>query len=72
MKYILEKRIRLTPGSHKIFFALPSEIVYSEIEITLKEGQLQPLEFLPVYRGKTRAFRNFFNGISGLEIQLMG
>ncbi len=68
MKYILKKRIRLAAGLHKLFFALPSESIYKEMEISVKENQLHRLEFRPVYRGISLYYQHFLNGIRGLEI----
>ena len=50
MRYILSRRIRLRPGPHTVFFALPSEDVAREIAVTLVNGEVTVLEFIPVYR----------------------
>ncbi len=70
MKYVLEKRIRLAAGSHRIFFGLPEDKYSVEVEIALKEGESAVLEFKPVYRYKTRPYRipTFLNGIKGYEV----
>jgi hypothetical protein len=41
MKYLLSKNLRLSPGPHKIFLALPAENVFKDISITLKDGEGQ-------------------------------
>jgi hypothetical protein len=74
MKYVLEKRIRLAAGSHKIFFGLPEENYSAEIDITLKKGGTHVLEFKPIYRYKTRPYRipTFMKGIKDYEVFLDG
>lgn len=52
MRYVLEKRVRLKEGVHKIFFALPGDNYRTEFEITLKENERYNLEFKPVYRNQ--------------------
>lgn len=71
MKYNVKKKIRLAAGSHRLFFALPSENIFKEIGIRLNEGQLHLIEIRPIYRG--RSFdQKFLYGIRGLEIYLDG
>jgi len=53
MKYVLDKKIRLRAVTHKVFFGLPADDYFKEVEITLKEGDSSILEFKPVYRYKT-------------------
>lgn len=74
IKYVLEKRVRLAAGSHKVFFGLPEDKYYVEVEITLKEGEPAVLEFKPVYRYKTRPTRipTFLKGINKYEVFLNG
>jgi len=74
MKYVLEKRIRLAAGSHKVFFGLLEENYLKEIDITLKEGEIYVLEFKPIYKYKTRPYRipTFFKGIKDYEVFLNG
>ncbi len=63
MRYLLEKRIRLAPGPHRVFFSLPSEKVALEIEIVLVEGNANDLQFKPVYRSRRISRENFLYGI---------
>jgi hypothetical protein len=72
MKYILEKRIRLKSGSHKIFFGLPSENYFKEIEITLKDRHQHILEFKPIYRTSRRNVPGFLSGVKEFEVFLDG
>jgi hypothetical protein len=50
VKYLLEKKIRLTSGSHLISLTIPAENKFKKVQITLREGELQVLEFKPVYK----------------------
>jgi hypothetical protein len=73
MKYVLNKRLRLAAGAHRVFFALPQENYAMEISIVLAGGREHRLEFMPEYRrtrhyGRTpsysaglRAFRVFLD-----------
>jgi hypothetical protein len=64
-KYVLEKKIRLNQGSHRVFFGLPEDKYSTEVEISLKEGEMSILEFKPVYRTKKIPTRipTFLKGI---------
>ncbi len=70
MKYVLEKKIRLAPGAHKVFFGLPGEPYYTIAEIFVKSGGLYILEFKPVYRYKTSPTRipTFLKGVDKFEV----
>jgi hypothetical protein len=74
IKYVLEKKLRLRPGSHNLFFGLPGEDYYTEVVITGQEGESRTLEFKPVYRYKTNPTRipTFKKGISGYAVYLDG
>lgn len=73
MRYILNKRIRFAPGSHKIFFGLPGEKIYKEITLTLMEGTMNVLEFKPRYRPlRGRTTRSFLHGVDGGELVFNG
>ncbi len=73
-KYILEKKVRLAAGTHKVFFGLPEEKYSIEVEVSLKEGEAGTLEFRPVYKYKTKPIRipSFLKGISKYEVFLDG
>jgi hypothetical protein len=72
MRYILEKRIRLAPGMHRVFFSLPSEKVAMEMQVALVEGDANSLEFRPVYRSALRVSENFISGISRFKAYFNG
>jgi hypothetical protein len=73
MRYQLHKKIRMAPGPHKIFFALPGENVYKEIHLTLVEDGEIILEFKPRYRSlKGLRTRSFLRGVDGGEFLLNG
>lgn len=72
VKYFLEKRVRLTAGSHRIFFGLPEENYSKNFDITLKEDEVYVLEFKPTYKYKTRPYRipTFLKGIKHYTVSL--
>ena len=74
IKYVLEKRLRLNAGIHKVFIGLPGDDYFKEIEISLTEGDTYTLEFRPVYKYKTRPTRipRFEKGIKEFEVFLNG
>ncbi|OGW49892.1 MAG: hypothetical protein A2078_00780 [Nitrospirae bacterium GWC2_57_9] len=74
MKYILEKKIRLAAGSHKVFFGLPADNYFIEADITVQNGETTVIEYKPVYRYKTMPTRipTFLKGFSRYEIYLNG
>jgi hypothetical protein len=74
MKYVLQKSVRLRAGQHRIFFGLPEENYFAEVEISLREGETGVLEFRPVYRTKRIPSRipTFLKGIDEYEVFLNG
>lgn len=74
VKYILDKQIRITSGSHRIFFGLLAEGFSREVEVTLKEGKMYVLEWKPVYQYKILPYRipSFLEGIKEYEVFLNG
>jgi hypothetical protein len=74
IKYRLEKRLRLRPGTHTVALGLPEEEYYVKAEITLRDGEEAALEFRPIYRYKTRPTRiqTFLAGVSRYEVYLNG
>jgi hypothetical protein len=68
----LEKRIRLKPGSYKVYFGLPEEEFETEITISLADGSSNVLEFKPIYWQGGDRRRTFSNGISTFDIFLNG
>lgn len=71
VKYILEKRIMLTLGPHKVIFAMPPANYFQEMVLTLRENRLHTLEFKPVYK-KGRHYSIFLKGIKEFEVYLDG
>ena len=70
MKYVLEKKIRLAAGAHKVFFGLPEERYYTEADITVASENAYVLEFKPKYWHKhvpTR-MQTFLKGIYRYEV----
>jgi hypothetical protein len=74
LKYILEKKVRLIAGTHKVFFGLPADKYFTEVEISLKKGETSTLEFKPIYRTKRIPSRipTFLKGIYRYEVFLNG
>jgi len=74
MKYVLEKRVRLAAGMHKVFFGLPEEPYYAIADIALKSGESHTLEFKPKYGHKhVPVWRStFLKGIYMYEVSLDG
>jgi hypothetical protein len=74
MKYVLEKKVRVAAGPHKVFFGLPEDNYYTEADITVQNGATTVLEYKPVYRYKkiTTRIPTFLNGISRYELLLNG
>ena len=68
IRYILNKKIRLTTGSHKLFLGVPEDEFAREFVIFVKDG-VSTLEFKPVYRGDhQRTAPSFLNGIQFFEL----
>jgi hypothetical protein len=72
IKYVLEKKIQLRAGTHKVFLRLPNEDYIKELEVTLREGKTYTLEFKPIYKYKTQPTRipAFKKGIKEYEVYL--
>lgn len=71
-KYVLEKKIRLKAGSHRVFFGLPEDKYSTEVEISLKDGETSMMEFKPIYKTKSMPARipTFMKGIDKYEVFL--
>ena len=68
IRYILNKKIRLATGSHKLFLGVPEDEYAGEFVIFVKDG-VSTLEFKPVYRGDhQRTAPSFLNGIQTFEL----
>lgn len=74
IKYVLERKLQLRPGPHKVHFGLPEDDYLIELEIAIRDGEEAVLEFRPVYRCKTWPTRipTFLEGISRYEVYLNG
>jgi len=72
IRYLFNNKIRLRPGSHHVFFGLPNEDYYTEVEISLREGEMHTLEFQPVYAMSRRRVRSFYHGIKSYDVFLDG
>lgn len=72
MRYLLEKKVRLAAGPHKVFFGLPDEPYYTTADISVMSGGLYLLEFKPDYRYKTSPTRipTFLKGVEKFEVML--
>ncbi|MBI5101412.1 MAG: hypothetical protein HZB33_06220 [Nitrospirae bacterium] len=74
LKYILERKVLLSAGTHKIFFGLPEDKYSIEVEVSVKEGETGTLEFEPIYRTKRIPTRipTFLKGVDKYEVFLNG
>jgi hypothetical protein len=74
MKYVLNKKIRLRGGLHKVFIGLPEDDYYREVMINVKEGEPLTLELKPEYEYKTFPTRipTYMKGISHYDILVNG
>ena len=74
INYVLNKKIRLRPGSHKLFFGLPEDDYFLEVVINVKESEAQTMEFKPVYKYTTLPTRvpTYMKGVSHYDILVNG
>lgn len=74
VKYILDKKIRIAAGPHRIFFGLAAESVTKKIEVTLKDGEIYVLQLKPVYEYTIHPYRipSFLEGVKDYEVFLNG
>ncbi|MDA8239202.1 MAG: hypothetical protein M0Z67_02400 [Nitrospiraceae bacterium] len=65
LKYVIEKKLRLAIGRHRVYFGLPEDKYAVEFEIALGDGEIGVLEFKPIYRTKRIPTRipTFLKGI---------
>jgi hypothetical protein len=70
MKYVLDKKVRLAVGAHRVFFGLPEEPYYTVADISVQGGKAYVLEFKPVYQCKTLPTRipTYLKGIHKYDI----
>jgi len=72
LRHILERKLTLSAGLHRIFFGLPEENTFAQCDVALKEGESYMLEFKPLYGECLTGHQSFSHGVSGLEIVLDG
>jgi hypothetical protein len=68
MRYVLERKIRLHAGPHRVFFALPNDNYYTEFQIVLEEGTRNILDFHPIYWGFRSTRGHFLHDIRHYEV----
>ncbi len=70
MRYMLEKKVRVAAGAHKVFFGLPGEPYHATTELRTESGESYILEFKPQYRHKTIPTRipTSLRGIDNYEV----
>ena len=70
IKYVLEKKVRLATGAHKVFFGLPVDQSYTVADITVASGNTYVLECRPKYWHKRLPTRilTFVKGINHYDI----
>jgi hypothetical protein len=72
MRYVLDETIRLAAGPHHVVFGVPYDDYYTEVKMSLKEGEAHTLEFQPIYAMGRRGYQTFFRGISRTAVFLDG
>ena len=72
IRYVLDKTIRLARGPHHVVFGVPYDDYYTEVKISLEEGEAHTLEFQPIYAMGRRGYETFFRGISRSAVFLDG
>jgi hypothetical protein len=72
MKYVLEKKIRVAAGSHRVFFGLPEEPYCLAADISVTSGRSYVLEFQPKYWHKhlPTHIPTFLRGVNTYEMSL--
>jgi hypothetical protein len=72
VRYLLEKKIRLSPGLHKISIAITHHGYLNKFEITLIENSVNILECRPIYNRDRWIDQSYVKGIRNFEILLNG
>ncbi len=67
MRYLLEKRIRIAPGIHKVFVGLAGDDFDKQFEIQLVRGELNVLELKPIYLRNSHRIQTYLRGIKDFE-----
>jgi len=50
IRYVLDKKLLIAPGKHRVFFSLPDDGYYKEFGINVQKGDGNFLELRPVYQ----------------------
>ena len=69
IRYVLHKKIRLTPGPHKVFFGYPPDERSREFDILLTEG-ISSLDLKPFYRKDDSRSQLSRIGLSDFEVSI--
>lgn len=72
IRYVLDKKIRLKPGFHHVVFGLPDENYFTEVKVSLREGEPHTLEFQPAYVMGRKHHKSFYHGIKSYDAFLDG
>lgn len=70
MRYVLEKRIRIASGPHKVFIALPGDNYFKEFDITLNNDALFILDLSPIYLQDSKRRQSYLRGIKDITVVL--
>jgi len=70
IRFALEKRIRLNPGQHKIFFAIPRYGYYERFEIRLLANSENILDLRPIYNRNRWIDQDYTKGLSHFDVFL--
>lgn len=69
--YILDKKLLISPGKHRVFFSLPDDGYFKDFEIYVQKGDENYLELKPVYHflhpPLPRWIRSFKNEIDSFK-----
>ena len=67
MKYVLEKKIWLRAGTHRVFLGVPESNSTKTVTVNLQEGKSYTLEFRPIYPRHKAGHPSFRNGFLGFN-----
>lgn len=74
IKYILDKRIAVSPGKHRLFFSLVDESLCKELNIIIQKGHEHYFEMKPLYRNHSRLQKwpSFQGELQSVEVHFDG
>jgi hypothetical protein len=72
IRYNLDKKIRIAPGVHHVVFGVLYDDYYTEVKVSLKEGESHILEIQPIYSTGRRGYETYHRGISRTRVFLDG